>query len=94
MLAENIDQWKDQYREEGIEKGIDLGRCQALRELLEDRFGSLPDSVTSYIENSSDSGALRKLLLFASQAQSLQAVIDQIKSMTGPNSSSHTYQPA
>ena len=98
MLAENIDQWKEQYRdegrEEGLEKGIDLGRCQALRELLEDRFGSLPDSVTSYIEKSSDSGALRKLFLFASQAQSLQSVIDQIKSMTGPNSSSHTYQPA
>ena len=74
MWAENIDQWKEQYRKEGR----DLGRRLALRELLEDRFGSLPDSVTSYIENSSDSGALRKLVLFASQAQSLQAVIDHI----------------
>ena len=74
MWAENMDQWKEQYRKEGR----DLGRRLALRELLEDRFGSLPDSVTSYIENSSDSGTIRKLVLFASQAQSLQAVIDQI----------------
>ena len=74
MWAENIDQWKEQYRKEGR----DLGRRLALRELLEDRFGSLPDSVTSYIENSSDSGTIKKLVLFATQAPSLQAVIDQI----------------
>ncbi len=78
MLEENLAQWKKQYtdqvRQEAIAEGIGL----ALRDLLEARFGSIPDSVTSYIDNSSDSDALRKLTLFAAQAESLQAVIDRI----------------
>ncbi len=97
MLAENIDQWKDQYiaqginlgmakgRKEGIAEGMAKGMGMALRDLLENRFGSLPDSVISCIENSADSDALRKCLLFASQAASLQAVIDQINNMSGTN---------
>ncbi len=94
MLEENLAQWKKQYtdqvrqkvlqearekaregaRQEAIAEGIGL----ALRDLLEYRFGSIPDSVTSYIDTSSDSDALRKFALFAAQAESLQAVIDRI----------------
>ncbi len=86
MLEENLAQWKKQYadqvrqkvlqeaRQEAIAEGIGL----ALRDLQEARFGSIPDSVTSYIDTSSDSDALRKFALFAAQAESLQAVIDRI----------------
>ncbi len=90
MLEENLAQWKKQYtdqvrqkvlqearqeaRQEAIAEGIGL----ALRDLLEYRFGSIPDSVTSYIDTSSDSDALKKFALFAAQAESLQAVIDRI----------------
>ena len=98
MLAENMDQWKEQYREEGREKGreegIDLGRGLLLLDLLKNRFGSLPDSVTSYIETSSDSDAITKFAMFATQAPSLQAVIDRVKVMTGTNCSGQTVQPA
>ncbi len=90
MLAENIAQWKEQYREEGRKEVSGL----FLRTLLEKRFGALPDSVTSYIENASDSDSLMNFALFATQAQSLQAVTDQIKLMTGTGSSGHTFQPA
>ncbi len=98
MLMENAPNWKYQYINQGIEEGIDVGMAKgvglALRDLLENRFGSLPDSVTYYIDNSSDSNALRKCILFASQAPSLQAVIDHIKIMTGTDCSGQTVQPA
>ena len=48
-------------------------------DLLKARFGTLPHFVTSYIASSSDSNVLRKLTLSAYHAESLQAVIDQIK---------------
>ncbi len=51
----------------------------ALRDFLEDRFGTLPQSVTSYIASASDANALRKLTLSAFHVESLQAFIDQIK---------------
>ena len=98
MLAENIDQWKDQYRKEGYAEGFAIGCIEgaglALRDLLEALFGALPDSVTSYIENFSDLDALIKFDLFASQAPSLQSVIDRIKLMTGTDCSGQTVQPA
>ncbi len=90
MLEENLAQWKKQYtdqvrqkvlqeaREEARQEAIAGGIGLALRDLLEYRFGSIPDSVTSYIDTSSDSDALRKFALFAAQAESLQAVIDRI----------------
>ncbi len=90
MLAKNIANWEENWKEQYI----DQGRGLLLRDLLEDRFGSLPDSVTSYIDKTSDSEALRKFALFATQAQSLQAVIDRIKVMTGSNCAGQTVQPA
>ncbi len=102
MLEENManweENWKEQYIDQGKKQGIMQGRkegfCLALRSLLEDRFGSLPDSVTSYIDKSSDSDALRKFALFAIQAESLQSVIDRIKVMTGSDCTGQTVQPA
>ncbi|MDO4840631.1 MAG: hypothetical protein Q3990_08170 [Desulfovibrionaceae bacterium] len=78
MLEENLAQWKKQYTDQARQEAIAEGIGLALRDLLEYRFGSIPDSVTSYIDTSSDSDALRKFALFAAQAESLQAVIDRI----------------
>ncbi len=74
MLMENAPNWKYQYSNQGREEG----RCLLLPDLLKNRFGDLPDSVTSYIENFSDQDAIKKFALFATQAPSLQADIDQI----------------
>ena len=87
MLEERAAQWKDEYIRQGVmigkAEGISIGETRglglALRDLLEARFGTLPQSVTSYIASSSDSNALRKLTLSAYHAESLQAFIDQLK---------------
>ena len=66
-------------RVEGEAKGRVEGIGLALRDLLEARFGTLPQDVISSITSSSDSEILRKLMLFAFHAESLQAFIDQLK---------------
>ena len=94
MLEERAAQWKDEYirqgvvigKAEGKAEGISIGETRgfglALQDLLEARFGTLPQSVTSYIASSSDANALRKLTLFAYRAESLQAVVDRINNDT------------
>ncbi len=106
MLEENLAQWKKQYTDqvrqkvlqEAREKAREEARQEAfrlaLRSLLEARFGSLPDSVSSFIDNYSDSDALKKCILYAPRAESLQAVIDQFKVMTGSDCNGQTIQPA
>lgn len=87
MLEERAAQWKDEYIRQGVmigkAEGISIGETRglglALRDLLEARFGTLPQSVTSYIASSSDSNALRTLTLSAYHAESLQAFIEQLK---------------
>ncbi len=86
MLEENLAQWKKQYTDQVRQKVLQEAREEArqeafrlaLRSLLEARFGSLPDSVSSFIDNYSDSDALKKCILYAPRAESLQAVIDRI----------------
>ena len=79
MLEERAAQWKNEYIRQGVMIGKAEGIGLTLRDLLEARFGTLPQSVISYIASSSDSNALRKLTLSAYHAESLQAFIDQIK---------------
>ena len=83
MLEERAAQWKDEYIKQGVVIGEARGEAKgiglALRDLLEARFGSLPQSVTSYIAGSSDSNALRKLTLSAYRAESLETFIEQLK---------------
>ncbi len=102
MLEENLAQWKKQYTDQVRQKVLQKAREEArqeafrlaLRSLLEARFGSLPDSVSSFIDNYSDSDALKKCILYAPRAESLQAVIDQFKVMTGSDCNGQTIQPA
>ena len=81
--AEGKAEGRAEGRAEGKAEGISIGETRgfglALQDLLEARFGTLPQSVTSYIASSSDANALRKLTLFAYRAESLQAVVDRIK---------------
>lgn len=83
MLEERAAQWKDDYIKQGVVIGEARGEVKgiglALQDLLEARFGTLPQSVTSYIGSSSDSNALRKLTLSAYRAESLEAFVAQLK---------------
>ena len=84
--AEGKAEGKAEGRAEGRAEGKAEGKAEgfglALQDLLEARFGTLPQSVTSYIASSSDANALRKLTLFAYHAESLQAVVDRINDDT------------
>lgn len=83
MLEERAAQWKDEYIKQGKTEGISIGEARGIRSalhaFLESRFGVLPQTVTSYLANTSDPDALRKLMIFAFHAESLQAVIDKFK---------------
>ena len=84
--AEGKAEGKAEGRAEGRAEGKAEGKAEgfglALQDLLEARFGTLPQSVVSYIASSSDANALRKLTLFAYRAESLQAVVDRINNDT------------
>ena len=87
MLEERAAQWKNEYIQQGIMIGEARGKAEgkaegirlALQDLLEARFGRLPQGVTSHIASSSDSTMLRNLTVFASRAESLQSFIEQLK---------------
>ena len=71
---ENAANWKNEYIQEGEARGG--GRI--LRIMLQNRFGTLPETVVAYIE-SSDADALASFAAYAGQAQSMQAITDHIK---------------
>ncbi len=85
FLEQNIPRWKNGHiqdgRAQGIVLGTAIGRAQGIRQilhlLLEDRFGTLPRIVTSYIA-SSDAEALTSFAVFANSAPSVQAITDHI----------------
>ena len=87
MLEERAAQWKDDYIRQGVLIGKAEGRAEgkaegiglALQDLLEERFGHLPKSVASHIAGYSDATALRKLMISAYHAETLQAFIDRIQ---------------
>jgi hypothetical protein len=63
--------WYDKGLEKGIEKGRELERRALLRELLETKFPSLPDSVVESVQQLSASEIVR-LINKLPQARSLQ----------------------
>ncbi len=95
MLLENAANWKNEYIQEGRTEGRKEGRTEGRKEgeaigcgrmlqiLLEDRFGTIPDSVSSFIA-SSDSEALTSLFRFANKAPSMQAITDHISGAQAP----------
>ncbi len=87
MLLENAANWKNEYiqegRTEGRKEGEAIGCGRILQILLEDRFGTIPDSVSSFIA-SSDSEALTSLFRFANKAPSMQAITDHISRAQAP----------
>ncbi len=87
MLLENAANWKNEYiqegRTEGRKEGEAIGCGRMLQILLEDRFGTIPDSVSSFIA-SSDSEALTSLFRFANKAPSMQAITDHISGAQAP----------
>lgn len=42
MLAEHVDEWTEDWKQRGIEEGIQQGEVLALKRLLTKRFGDLP----------------------------------------------------
>ncbi|MDO4840969.1 MAG: hypothetical protein Q3990_09905 [Desulfovibrionaceae bacterium] len=80
MFLENVAKWKDVYIQEGEERGEAIACGRLLQILLEDRFGTIPEVVNSFIV-SSDSESLTSLFRFASKAPSMQAITDHIKGM-------------
>ena len=85
----NAANWKNVYIQEGEKRGEERGEKRgeergekrgigsALRALIEDRFGTIPENINSFIA-SSDSDSLMSLLLFVNKATSLQAITDRI----------------
>ena len=64
----------EKWFQEGIEKGIEKGAAQTARkavlEVLEARFGSVPESVAEWIQGAEDVGMLQALLKEAATAES------------------------
>ncbi len=78
MLFDNAAKWKDAYIQEGEKRGEAIGCRRMLLILLEDRFGTIPEPVNSFIA-SSDAEALYSFGLFAHKAPSMQAITDYIQ---------------
>ena len=82
----NAANWKNVYIQEGEKRGEERGEkrgekkgmAKLLLAMLEERFGTLPKSLTSYIESASDLDVLMSFALFAGQAESMQAITDRI----------------
>lgn len=71
--------------EKGVRQGLPQGKLQASREtlldLLEDRFGPLPKSVTSHVEKEKDAQKLRRLILSVYRVGSLDAFVGKLDPM-------------
>ena len=71
--------------EKGARQGLPQGKLQASREtlldLLEDRFGSLPKSVSSHVEKEKDAQKLHRLILSVYRVGSLDAFVGKLGPM-------------
>jgi hypothetical protein len=79
MLAERVEKWVEQWKNEGMEQGIVLGEHRwgvaAITRQLSQKFGSLDQATLNRIENASSEQLLswsERVLL----ADTLQAVFD------------------
>ena len=80
-IQEGREEGREEGRKEGRKEGREEGRTEGigetLRILLEDRFGTIPEAVKSFIA-ASDSDSLTSLFRFANKAHSMQAITDRI----------------
>jgi predicted transposase YdaD len=81
MLAENVTEWTRQWKregfEEGLEKGLEKGLEQLRRALLremEERFGSVPESVREKVAALDSFEEIARLIARAATASSLAAM--------------------
>lgn len=77
MLLKHVANRKNVYIQEGEKIGEVIGCRRMLLILLEDRFGTIPEPVNSFIA-SSDAETLYSFGLFANKAPSMQAITDYI----------------
>ena len=91
MLEERVESWKERYIQQGVKQGRGLGRKegrqeglqegqrygleQAIRNILEARFGAVPPAVFQVLSGISDAEVLRKLTRTASTVPSLQEFV-------------------
>lgn len=91
----NIEKGVLMGREEGMTEGISIGRTEgisigeargeskgvrlALLDLLEIRFGVLPDAISSAVSSITDTQKLRNLTRSALQTASLEAFLEEVK---------------
>ena len=91
MLTERIAQWENNYIQQGVligeARGISIGEARgeskgvrlALLDLLEIRFGDLPDAISSAVSSITDTQKLRHLTRSALQTTSLEAFLEEVK---------------
>ena len=77
----------DEYREEGIQEGIQQGTVATAREYVLEvvaaRFGEVPDSLRESVQRIDDPGLLRTLLRTAAAAESLEAFDSRLEALAG-----------
>jgi len=91
MLMERATQWKGEYiqqgmimgRKEGFTEGVSIGESQGIRlalcDLLESRFGILPEAVSSSVNAITDTRKLLSLNRSALHTASLEAFLEEVK---------------
>lgn len=79
MLMERAAQWKGEYIQQGVMIGEAKGVRLALFDLLESRFGILPEAVSSSVNAITDIQQLLSLNRSALQIASLEAFLEEVK---------------
>ncbi|MCX4030290.1 Rpn family recombination-promoting nuclease/putative transposase [Endozoicomonas sp. SM1973] len=73
MLSKRVDQWVKQWKSEGYQEGVAKGEVNALRLVLQSRFGDLPSWVDEKLIHA-DQSSLNRWLLRASHVDNLESL--------------------
>jgi len=89
MLMERAAQWKGEYIQQGVLIGEARGESKGVRlalcDLLESRFGMLPEAVSSSVNEITDTQKLLSLNRSALQTASLEAFLEEVKKVWQKN---------
>ena len=72
MLAERVKEWTREWKEEGIQQGILQSTREAVMDILELRFGVIPESIVKRLNEIYDPSILKMLLRKAVKLDSLE----------------------